>query len=423
MKDNSYIDTSQRQIYILLFGFSTILFFLSFLFNSPLEIWQGSIEIIKSPANLITDYFELANVGAALINASVMAYLSIATLWFNRVKVNGAVLAAVFTVAGFSLFGKNLYNSLPIIFGVLIYSKLNNVPFKNYILVAMFGTSLGPLVSEITFNLNLSLLAGITLGVFAGFIAGLVLPVLSDHFIKFHKGFNLYNIGFTTGIIGTIFIGLLRNFGISVDTVFVISSGNNLNFSIVLYTLFLLIFLIGLYLNNWNLKGYKDFLKQSGKSADFLYVYGLGLCFVNMALLGVLSTSYVLLVGGELCGPVIGGIFTVVGFGAFGKHIKNVLPVLLGIYLVSRFDFYDINSTQALLAALFGTTLAPISGYYGPVAGMIAGGLHVTMSMNISYLHAGMNLYNNGFSGGIVAATMVPILDNIVKIKKLRKNI
>jgi hypothetical protein len=28
----------------------------------------------------------------------------------------------------------------------------------------------------------------------------------------------------------------------------------------------------------------------------------------------------------------------------------------------------------------------------------------------VSYLHAGFNLYNNGFAGGIIAAVLVPII-------------
>lgn len=41
-----------------------------------------------------------------------------------------------------------------------------------------------------------------------------------------------------------------------------------------------------------------------------------------MGLLGLVSTFYVLIIDGSLNGPVIGGIFTVVAFGAFGKHLK-----------------------------------------------------------------------------------------------------
>ena len=90
--------------------------------------------------------------------------------------------------------------------------------------------------------------------------------------------------------------------------------------------------------------------------------------------------------------------------------------------MASYFSVHDVNSTAALLAALFGTTLAPLSGYYGPVAGIIAGALHMIFASNLSFLNAGLNLYNNGFSGGFIAAILVPIYEEIYNIKNKIKN-
>jgi hypothetical protein len=141
-----------------------------------------------------------------------------------------------------------------------------------------------------------------------------------------------------------------------------------------------------------------------------------------MALLGIIATTYVLILGGELNGPVIGGIFTVVGFGAYGKHIRNVIPVLLGVLLVNLFNIHDAASSFALMAALFGTTLAPIAGRYGALAGVLAGILHMSLVTNIGFLHAGMNLYNNGFSGGFIAAVLCPLFDAMISIRQSWKS-
>jgi hypothetical protein len=35
--------------------------------------------------------------------------------------------------------------------------------------------------------------------------------------------------------------------------------------------------------------------------------------------------------------------------------------------------------------------------------------------MNVGYLHGGVNLYNNGFAGGIVASIFVPVIDAFKK--------
>lgn len=140
-----------------------------------------------------------------------------------------------------------------------------------------------------------------------------------------------------------------------------------------------------------------------------------------MALLGIFSTVYVLIVGGQLNGAVMGGIFTVVGFGAFGGHLRNSLPIFVGVFLACLLTGVEPSSTSALLAALFGTTLAPIGGYYGSVAGVIAGALHLALVSNVGFLHGGINLYNNGFSGGFTAAFLVPILDSIRNALAIRK--
>lgn len=413
---------TERLKYFLVFAFAVSLFGLAFLFNTPSQILNGSIKILISPANLITDYFALANVGAALVNASLMMLKSLFIVRAARVKISGPVLAALFTVAGFSLFGKNLFNSIPIILGVYLYAKITRTPFKNYLLSALFGTALAPLVSEIAFNIGLSVPVGIILGFLAGISVGFVLPPLSRHFASFHKGFSLYNIGFTAGIIGMAFIAVLRAQGIVVEGVSLVSEGYNQPFSIILYSLFGIMFLLGWIFNGKSLAGYRTFLEEDGVGGpDFMQKFGFGLTLINMSLLGFISATFTLLVGGEFNGPVIGGIFTVVGFGAFGKHIKNVTPILAGVLIVSLFTSVEVSSTTFLLTALFGTTLAPISGHYGVLAGVVAGGLHMAMSANITYLHAGMNLYNNGFSGGFIAAILVPLLEVLHLHKKEHK--
>ena len=65
---------------------------------------------------------------------------------------------------------------------------------------------------------------------------------------------------------------------------------------------------------------------------------------------------------------LIAGIFTIVGFSALGKHIKNCIPIVLGTMIAAMLFQFDIASTSIIVAVLFSTTLAPISGTYGPLA-------------------------------------------------------
>lgn len=401
-------------------GYKIILFYIgfmflsSFLFNRPGEIILAMKEILFSTSVLITDYMEYGNIGAALFNSSCLMLIVVLISRLNGKDMDGPLIAAIFTVGGFGLFGKNIYNIWSVFLGVYLYSHIKKRKFAEYILVAFYGTALGPLVSLISFGLGLSILDGIILGNITGILAGLILPPLASHFVSFHKGFNLYNVGFTAGIVGTLFMSLLRGLGFNSETVSIVLEGKNLVLAIYFFTFFASMIGLGWLINGRSFTGFKDILRETGgNSPDFVGSYKIGPSLINMGILGVASISYVLLVGGNLNGPVIGGVFTVVGFGAFGKHIKNTFPVVLGVYLSSLFKIWEINTTGILLAALFGTTLAPISGSFGWGAGILAGLVHVSLVSNTAYLHGGVNLYNNGFAGGIVAAILVPIIQDL----------
>lgn len=414
-----FLKSDQRVIVSSFFTLAILLGVLAFIWNTPLEIWRGSLIIFTAPGNLITDYFEIANVGAAFMNGALMLFQAIFILKISKTPVNSMIVAAVFTIVGFSFFGKNLYNSTSIIFGVYLYYKVSKIPF-NWVPIALFGTALGPLVSVVSFGFSLPTITGLLLGNFVGIIAGFFMPILSQHFIQFHQGFSLYNIGFTAGMIGSFFMAIFQSFALKVTPVYLVSEGNNRAMSLFLIILFSLIFLLSWWLNDCSFVGFSRLLKESGRGgSDYFADFEQGIVLMNMSLLGLISTGYVLCIGGELNGPTIGGIFTVFGFGAVGKHIKNVIPILAGVFIVGYFSAHDVNSTAAILAALFGTTLAPISGYYGPMIGILAGGIFIMFTTNsLAQLHAGMNLYNNGFAGGFVAAVMAPILDKLVSRPK-----
>jgi hypothetical protein len=151
-------------------------------------------------------------------------------------------------------------------------------------------------------------------------------------------------------------------------------------------------------------------MRRSGQSpSDFAALDGDGAVLLNMGLLGLLSTGYVLAVGGDVNGPVIGAILSVAGFGAFGKHPLNCMPVMAGVFLATLAKQEDPAAPGLILAALFSTTLAPIAGRFGWVWGLAVGVVHVSAAQTVGVLHAGLNLYNNGFAAGIVAALVSPV--------------
>lgn len=405
----------------LLFGF--LLASLAFLFNSPSEIFSGFWLIMRSPANLLTDYMALTSPGATLMNAAVMTLQALYIVYFCKAKINGPVIAALFLIAGFSFFGKNFYNSMPIVAGALAYAWITRNPLEKSLLAALFGTALGPLVSELSFNQGLPLPLGMALGIIAGFIAGFSLPPLAGHVITFTKGFSLYNVGFTCGFVGTIFISLMRSFGMQVGAVSIISTDYTFPFAVILLLFFTVLSVFGFFLNHKTFHGIKEIYRHTGQlSTDYIEIGGIGATIMNMGWLGIFSTVFILMLGGELSGPVIGGIFSVVGFGAFGKDLLTSAPIMLGVSLMALITLHDIQSPSILIAVLFSTTLSPIAGRYGSFVGVIAGMLHLTLVVNVGFLHGGVNLYNNGFAGGLIAALMIPILEAIHVHRAARLN-
>lgn len=422
---NRIVAEEEKMLLLLLFSLSLML--LALVFNSPREIGQGMWIIFKSKDNLITDYMALASPGAAFFNAGIISMLSLYLIKRSGANLSGATLAAFFTMAGFAFFGKNLFNSLPITFGAYLYSRLVGVRFNTVILSAFYATGISPLITEIAFSLGFTPIKGIAYAYMVGIFIGLIFPLLSSRFLAFHQGYNLYNGGFTCGIIGMFSLGFLRMFGYNIDSVDIISTEYNLNLLLVLIGIFSTFLLVGLYQQNWSFREYEKLTKETGRLVtDFTNLYGFGLTLINMAIMGFISTAYVLLTGGSLNGPILGGIFTIVGFSAFGKHPRNTIPIFIGVYLALLLNIYNPRSTGSTLGALFGTTLAPVAGRYGPIAGIITGFMHAGMVTNISYLHAGVNLYNNGFSGGFIAATLAPIfevIEEVINEKKRKREV
>ena len=143
---------------------------------------------------------------------------------------------------------------------------------------------------------------------------------------------------------------------------------------------------------------------------------------MNMAVIGCVALTYILIIGGDLSGPVLGSIIMAFGYGAFGAHIKNYLPVLLGVILSCGITKYMPVTPGIQIAAIFVVGLAPIAGQFGSIPGIIAGFLHASIVMYTSQLYGGLNLYNNGFSCGWVAIMMVPLIESFMARFKHKKS-
>jgi len=393
------------------------LFFILFAFflDSPSEIFHGLKSIILSSDILITDYMEVGGIGAALINAALTSLLSLLLLIIIGIKPNGSTIMSLWLMTGFSFLGKNIFNIWPIILGVYLFSRYQKEPFLNYILVALLGTSLSPVVSQISFGSNQYNLISIILGVLLGITVGFILPPIASHSIKAHNGYNLYNIGFASGLIATLLMSILRGFGINLDSRLIWHSGSNKILSILLLICCIYLIIIGIIDGKNKKTNLTNINKQTGRLiSDFYILFG-ETTYINMGILGILAACFVILIGGDLNGATICGIFTIIGFGSFGKNIKNTIPIIIGATLAAISNINEVTSPALLLSILFSTTLAPICGKFGWKYGVLAGIIHVNIVTNIGYLHGGLNLYNNGLAGGFVAMILIPLITTFKK--------
>ncbi|MGL4773139.1 MAG: DUF1576 domain-containing protein [Clostridium sp.] len=394
-------------LFLFIYSFMILI---AFLIDSPSEILYGLKNIIITPDILITDYVAIGGIGATLVNAALTSIFSILILIYIGIKPNGSTIMSIWLMTGFSFFGKNIVNIWPVMIGVWLFAKYQKEPILNYSLIMILSTTLAPTVTQFNFISSIHPFIGFLIGALIGVFTGFILTPIASHCIIAHSGYNLYNIGFAGGLVAMMLMSIFRNIGIDFETTLIWNSGNNLIFTIILFIIGLAFIIMGIYFGDNHLSNLKKLTSQNGRLiSDFYILYG-DASFINMGVLCIFSTSLVLLIGGDLNGPTIGGIFTIMGFGCFGKHLKNIIPILIGAILAGTLNSESINSPSLILPILFSTCLAPISGKFGPLIGVLAGFLHVNIVINIGYLHGGMNLYNNGLAGGFVAMILIPLL-------------
>ena len=409
---------SNAQRFRLLMLLPTFFMLVALVLQPPAEIMRGMIQIMKEPDFLITDYIVVGGVSAALLNASSLTYLCIWILYHLGMEMDGHTITSCCLMFGFSLFGKNILNIWTILLGVAVYARYHKTSIKNYIYIGFYGTSLSPIITQVMQIGHLPILWRLLLSVVVGIGIGFVLPPLSTHVHYSHKGYSLYNVGFSAGIIATVVMSLFKSFGIQTESRSIWATGYNDLFLVLLLIFFSGLILIPFFLSDHVIERYRHILSTYGIcGTDYVKSEGMAPVLVNMGINGLFAMSFVILVGGELNGPTLGGIFTIVGFSATGKHLRNIMPIMFGVLLASFLKKWNITDPGPMLALLFSTTLAPIAGEFGILAGIIAGFLHSSLALNVGSVYAGMNLYNNGFAGGILAMFMVPV---IVSIKDRR---
>jgi hypothetical protein len=416
---NKREQAQDRLVLLAVAAYAAVFVIFGFLVDTPTGIARGLSAILISRDVLLTDYFGIGGIGAGCVSAGLVTLASCFVYHMARARMTGAAVAALFLVLGFGLFGKNLLNIWGIVAGVWLYSRFRGQAFAVNINTAFFGVALAPIFSEILFSSSLDLSVRIPLSIATTLVIGFILPPAAAQLAKAHMGFSLYNMGFTAGLVGTLVVALYMSYGFVANPVFVWTTGNNVLLGGFLAAVFGSMCVGGFLLDRAAFANLRPVIRASGQApTDFIALAGMGPTLLNMGLCGFIATLYIVCIGGDLNGPVIGAIFTIVGFAAFGKHPRNIVPILFGVFLGSLAKPWAIDDPSIQLAALFGTTLAPIAGRFGWHWGIVAGFVHSSAALTTGTMHAGLNLYNNGLAAGIVASVLVPVIIAIRAVTK-----
>lgn len=405
-------DREQRLSWSIVSIFGLGLLILSLLLDQELSLGQGLLHIMTSTCALTTDAVALGGMASATLNALLVFIVCLLCIALSKNKLQDDMYAALLITTGFAFFGITILNSLPIICGGFLQGKREGQAASSSCFKAILATALAPFVSYVAFSPDIRLAPALRypLAFLLGLLLGMISVRVAGHTGLFHQGYTLYNSGFADGLVALIFVAIGRFMGLTLESKPASNQSNAdaLGYYILFFNIALLIFCLT---HNRGFANYADLIRHPGKGGRYSDDFGLVTSLTNMALVGIIGFSYIKISGGPINGPVLAAWFAYIGFAAMGKHPLNTVPILLGVSLANLIGPGQANTTSALTAAMLGTALAPISGEFGPLVGLVAGILHASTVGNVLASQAGMNLYNNGFSTGLVAAFLYPLCE------------
>ncbi len=426
------------------------------IYTEEWDFFRNLWRILTSPSKLVTDYFALGGLGSTLFNAAVCGLIANAVIYISKARADAKTLAGYILVIAHCFYGLNFINMWPSFVGVLLFCIVMKKKISENIHIAFFATALAPFVSEILFRYSLDgereggnpwgVVFAIMCGIAIGFV---VLPLLPGT-TAMHREYNLYKAGLAVGLMGIFIYAFMYNtLGVDAPDATVIDNPEYYampyayrGFMNVFFIIFFgITFIIGICMERRWIEKYPRLLKCSGHGTDFVDKFGMPLCFVNIATYGVAILVYLNLVfilpeilpflpaGVGFTGPTVGVVFAALTFASDGQHPRNVFPIVVGyaclqaivviICLAVGISVPWTLSTQPYISGLaFATGLCPIAGKYGFRYGVIAGMLSATICTVTSGMHGGFVLYNGGFSAGLTALILIPLLDYYnVKVK------
>ena len=449
-------------------------------------IWANFLKILGTPAQCTQDMYGIS-VAGTYFNMGMCCLLMLAyiVLCGGLNAVNSGTVAAFFLTVGFSSWGMNVLNMLPLMLGMQVYALIKKKTPVSMMNLGIFATAIAPIMSEVMLRWPGYPLGkgGATIGLAninpTGIILALVIAILFCLFYppmcakapNFHFGCDLFNAGPPAGFLCLMTIGFLMKVpnvgGLAYNTTAPLADGSNFDkvvvtvnngkafagteifeFVLISYLIvFIICFILGNMLDKDALKNYGKLIKDSGHGSDFIEKYGIGATLINFGVYGAFILAFYTCMkfcfGAQFGGGVAGVVWCAFTWVAAGAHPRNVLPIGIGYVLISLcstqlFPALGIGAGPAiplftpaqtsgarlgmhhvaiLIAFSYATGMAPISGKYGFIWGVIAGMMHFAIVVLIPLQYDFFNFYNGGFTAGVVAFVLIPFIEHYFPAK------
>lgn len=445
-----------RILFKVLVLFTAMFFVMSFVWGAMTgttgEIIPKFLEILRTPAQCTHDLYDISVAGTYFSMGMCCLLMIVYIVCCGGIDaVNSGTVAAFFLTVGFSSWGMNVMNMLPLMLGMQVYAVIKKKTPVQMMNLGIFATAIAPIMSEVVLRWPGYTAPGIeNTGVAGmsnlpiqptGFVIAFIIAILFAMFYvpmcakapNFHFGCDLFNAGPPAGFLCLMTIGFL----FKVTNTPLPSNGPGqssvevFEFVVISYCIvFAICLILGLILDKNALKNYGKLIKDSGHGADFVEKYGIGATLVNFAVYGVFVVAFYTFCkfcfGAKFSGPIAGVVWCAFTWVAAGAHPGNVLPIGIGYVIVSLISTVlcpalgvgaeagrlGMSTVGILIAFSYSTGMAPISGKYGVIWGIIAGIMHFAIVTLIPLQYDFFNYYNGGFTAGVVAFVLVPFIEH-----------
>lgn len=400
------------------------------------EMFRGMWTITSGTVKIATNTFSVGGYAGSFLSAGLVCLACCLLFFLPQAKANAGSVIGFLLTMGFAFWGLNILNMWFGILGVLLYCLVKREAPGKHVNAMLFSTALAPLYSDLLFRYPNATAHGFTwpglgLAVIVGIVVGFLFPIGLPHSPNMHKGYSIYSAALPVGILSFFLRTILYSLpGANLNDLTVSGSAEEASllianvFSIAVFA----ICILAAFLMGCKPKDYWNLMKDSGHGVDFAQKYGNATFLMNVGVYGMFIMLYYNLIGASFNAVALGCVFCMLASCCSGAHPRNVLPIMVGYVLISALfgaivgeEFtLGINSQTIVIGLCFANALAPVSGRYGFICGIIAAMLHYCIVSYVPILHGGFLLYNGGFTACIVCMLLIPVLESFLKTKDER---